>query len=185
MSTTPESAQPLQQELSDEDRKLITLARAARARATSSEGAAVRDDTGRTYAAAEVTLPSLRLTALQAAVAAAVSSGAARLEAAAVVTSNESVSAAVYFLVEILDDAITKDVRRTALIAPHVKVQSLSVLASPREGGAEPPRTRTPPCAVWREHADRTLEPDDRVFGGIGLEQRPTRDLLDLTAKDR
>ena len=93
MSTTPESAQPLQQALSDEDRKLITLARAARARATSREGAAVRDDIGRTYAAAEVTLPSLRLTALQAAVAAAVSSGADRLEAAAVVTSNESVSA--------------------------------------------------------------------------------------------
>ena len=49
------------------------------------EGAAVRDDDGRTYAAATVTLPSLQLTALQAAVAIAVSSGARSLEAAAVV----------------------------------------------------------------------------------------------------
>ena len=45
-------------------------------------GRGVRDDIGRTYAAASVALPSLRLTALQAAVAAAVSSGSDRLEAA-------------------------------------------------------------------------------------------------------
>ena len=69
-----------------EDEKLVTLARAARARTGASEGAAVRDDMGRTYAAATVALPSLSLTALQAAVAAAVSSGVQRLEAAAVVT---------------------------------------------------------------------------------------------------
>jgi hypothetical protein len=50
------------------------------------EGAAVRDGTGRTYAAGTVTLPSLSLSAVQAAVAAAVSSGARDLEAAAVVT---------------------------------------------------------------------------------------------------
>ena len=63
-------------DLDPEDAKLITLARSARARTGAAEGAAVRDDTGRTYLAATVELPSLRLTALQAAVAAAVSSGA-------------------------------------------------------------------------------------------------------------
>jgi hypothetical protein len=69
-----------------EDFKIITLARAARARVTAAEGAAVRDETGRTYAAAAVALPSLRLSALRLAVAMAVSSGAASLEAAALVT---------------------------------------------------------------------------------------------------
>ncbi len=70
-----------------EDAKLITLARGAMGRAGAAEGAAVRDDDGRTYAAADVRLPSLRLSALQAAVAAAVSSGAGALEAAVVVTA--------------------------------------------------------------------------------------------------
>lgn len=70
-----------------EDRKLITLARSARARNGVSEGAAVRDETGRTYVAGSVTLESLRLTALQTAVAMAVASGAESLEAAAVVTA--------------------------------------------------------------------------------------------------
>jgi hypothetical protein len=77
-------------ELDPEDAKIITLARSTRARAGSAEGAAVRDDTGRTYAAAPVDLPSLRLTALQVAVAMAASSGAGHLEAAAVVTEDTS-----------------------------------------------------------------------------------------------
>ena len=72
-----------------EDLKIITLARSARARAEAAEGAAVRDETGRTYAAATVELPSLRLSALQVAVAMAVSSGATELAAAAVVTEGE------------------------------------------------------------------------------------------------
>ena len=72
--------------LAAEDAKLLTLARSSRARSGAAEGAAVRDDMGRTYAASSVALPSLRLTALQAAVAAAVSSGADRLEAAFVVS---------------------------------------------------------------------------------------------------
>jgi hypothetical protein len=76
-------------ELSPEDAKIITLARSARARTGAAEGAAVRDDTGRTYAAAAVGLPSLRLSALQVAVAMAVSSGATGFEAAAVVTDGE------------------------------------------------------------------------------------------------
>ena len=73
--------------LDAEDLKIITLARSSRARVAASEGAAVRDETGRTYTAAAVALPSLRLSALQAAIAAAVASGAPGLEAAAVVTS--------------------------------------------------------------------------------------------------
>jgi hypothetical protein len=69
-----------------EDLKIITLARSARARVAAAEGAAVRDETGRTYAAAAVALPSLRLSALHLAVAMAVSSGASSLEAAALVS---------------------------------------------------------------------------------------------------
>ena len=71
--------------LGPEDLKIITLARAARARVAAAEGAAVRDETGRTYAAAAVVLPSLQLSALRLAVAMAASSGAAALEAAALV----------------------------------------------------------------------------------------------------
>jgi hypothetical protein len=78
-------------ELSAEDAKLVTLARAARARINAAEGAAVRDGDGRTYAAASVELPSLRLTALQLAVASAAAAGASTLEAAAVVTPESTV----------------------------------------------------------------------------------------------
>ncbi|MYT32123.1 MULTISPECIES: hypothetical protein [unclassified Streptomyces] len=75
--------------LDPEDRKIITLARSARARNGVPEGAAVRDETGRTYVAGTVALDSLKLTALQTAVAMAVASGATSLEAAAVVTDAE------------------------------------------------------------------------------------------------
>jgi hypothetical protein len=75
-------------ELDPEDTKIVVLARSTRARVGAAEGAAVRDTDGRTYAAATVSLPSLRLSALQAAVAAAVSSGAPGLEAAAVVNTD-------------------------------------------------------------------------------------------------
>ena len=71
-----------------EDRKLITLARAAQVRSSATEGAAVRDTDGRTYAAATVDLPSLRISALQLAVAMAVSGAARGLEAAAVTGSD-------------------------------------------------------------------------------------------------
>ncbi len=67
-------------ELAAEDAKLITLARSARARTRAAQGAAVRDTDGRTYVAATVALPSLTLSALQVAVAMAVSSGAPGLE---------------------------------------------------------------------------------------------------------
>ncbi len=73
-----------------EDRKIIMLARSARARADAPEAAAVRDTDGRTYVGVTVALSALRLSALQVAVATAVSSGATGLEAAAVVTAAES-----------------------------------------------------------------------------------------------
>jgi hypothetical protein len=71
-------------DLDSEDAKLVTLARSARARTRAAQGAAVRDTDGRTYVAATVALPSLQLSALQVAVAMAVSSGAPGLEAAVV-----------------------------------------------------------------------------------------------------
>jgi hypothetical protein len=80
------AAQPEPDALDPEDAKIVTLARSARARNRAPEGAAVRDATGRTYAAVSVALPSLSLTALEVAVAMAVSSGADRLEAAAIVS---------------------------------------------------------------------------------------------------
>ena len=80
--------------LDAEDAKLVTLARGARARIGAVEGAAVRDQDGRTYAAANVVLPSLSVTALQLAVASAVAAGATRLEAAAVVTEASTLDGA-------------------------------------------------------------------------------------------
>ncbi|WP_455356385.1 cytidine deaminase [Streptomyces sp. SYSU K217416] len=79
-------------EIGPEDRKIITLARSARARNDVPEGAAVRDETGRTYVAGSVDLDSLKLSALQTAVAMAVASGATSLEAAAVVTEADTPS---------------------------------------------------------------------------------------------
>lgn len=76
-----------------EDEKLVTLARSARARTGAAEGAAVRDDMGRTYAAATVALTAMSLSAIQAAVAAAVSSGVQKLEAAALVTESDAPAA--------------------------------------------------------------------------------------------
>lgn len=74
--------------LDAEDAKLVVLARSAMARAEAGSGAAVRDADGRTYAGAPVNLSALQLTALQTAVAAAVSSGAGGLEAAVLVAGS-------------------------------------------------------------------------------------------------
>ncbi len=79
-------------ELEPEDAKLLTLARSARARTRAAEGAAVRDFDGRTYAGATVALPSLRISAVGVAVAMAVTSGAAGLEAVVVVTDADDLS---------------------------------------------------------------------------------------------
>jgi cytidine deaminase len=78
-------------ELSPEDAKLLTMARSARARISAIEGAAVRDGDGRTYTGATIALPSLNISALQLAVAAAVAGGATVLEAATVVTEASTV----------------------------------------------------------------------------------------------
>jgi hypothetical protein len=95
---------PAASELTAEDAKLVTLARAARGRVGAIEGAAVRDSDGRTYAGASVALPSLSLTALQVAVAQAVSAGATALEAAAVVTEASTLDGAGYAAVRDLAD---------------------------------------------------------------------------------
>lgn len=75
-----------------EDKKLVTLARATRLRAKAAEGAAIRDLDGRTYAAATVDLPSLRVSAVGAAIAMAVASGAQGLEAVVVLTEGGAVA---------------------------------------------------------------------------------------------
>lgn len=79
-----------------EDAKIVTLARTARTRGYPQphEGAALRDDTGRTYAAATVGHddPSLATSALRGALSAAVSSGARRFEAFALVADEPALS---------------------------------------------------------------------------------------------
>lgn len=80
-------------DLSAEDKKLVTLARATRARTRAAEGAAVRDSDGRTYAGATVDLPSLRISALGVCVAMAVASGSRGLEAAVVLGESGAVAA--------------------------------------------------------------------------------------------
>lgn len=79
-------------DLSTEDAKLVTLARATRARTGAAEGAAIRDADGRTYAAATVALPSLALSALHVCVAMAVASGSRGLEAAVVLGESGQVA---------------------------------------------------------------------------------------------
>jgi hypothetical protein len=79
--------------LSAEDSKLATLARGARGRVGAVEGAAVRDETGRTYSGATVALASLPLSALRLAVAQAAASGARGLEAAVVVRADAALDA--------------------------------------------------------------------------------------------
>jgi cytidine deaminase len=107
-------------DLDPEDAKIVTLARSSRARTGAPEGAAVRDTDGRTYAATTVALASLQLTALQAAVAAAVSSGAPGLEAAAVVTESGAVDAASLAAVRDLAPAATVLVADTSGTVVHV-----------------------------------------------------------------
>ena len=78
-------------DLPTEDAKLLALAQQARIRIQAKEGAAVRDETGRSYSGASVELPSTSLTALQLAIAQAVAAGARDIEAAVVITPEESV----------------------------------------------------------------------------------------------
>ena len=75
MAATADSPAP-----SADDAKLLTLARAVRSRTGAAEAVAARDDLGRTYVAANVELPSLRLSAVQVIAAVALSSGTDRLD---------------------------------------------------------------------------------------------------------
>lgn len=72
------------EELGQEDRKLVVLARAALARTGTDQGAALRDLDGRTYAGGAVRLASLQVSALAVCVSMAASSGSAGAEAAVV-----------------------------------------------------------------------------------------------------
>ena len=85
MSSLPPGAPDSAVELTPgpEDVKIINLARSALVRTSARQGACVRDTDGRSYAAASVTLDHLALSAIQVAVAMAVSSGAPGLEAVA------------------------------------------------------------------------------------------------------
>jgi hypothetical protein len=119
-TTTGAAVPAVDTTLSAEDAKLVTLARGARARIGAVEGAAVRDSDGRTYAGANVVLPSLSVTALQLAVASAVAAGATTLEAAAVVTEAST-----------LDGAGHAAVRDLAADAPvHVAAPDGSLLGT-------------------------------------------------------
>jgi hypothetical protein len=94
MTTMTEPTSAPGGDLSAEDAKLVTLARGARGRVGAAEGAAVRDETGRTYSGATVALPSLQVSALRLAVAQAVASGARGLEAVVVVRRSPDLDAA-------------------------------------------------------------------------------------------
>lgn len=77
--------------LAPEDAKLLTLARGAASRIQAPEGAAVRDETGRTYSSAAVVLGTRTWSALDLAVAQAAAAGARGLEAVVVVTDSGAI----------------------------------------------------------------------------------------------
>jgi hypothetical protein len=90
-----------------EDLKLITLARGALARSGAAhQGACVRDVDGRAYAAASVHLEHLRLSAIAVAVAMAVSSGAMRVDGAALVGEEEPSAADLEILRDLSADGM-------------------------------------------------------------------------------
>jgi len=68
-----------------ENAKLLTLARGAMSRIRAAQGAALRDETGRTYASASVTLPSRSFSAIALVVAQAAAAGARSAEAVVVI----------------------------------------------------------------------------------------------------
>lgn len=108
-------------DLSAEDKKLVTLARATRARIQAAQGAAVRDTDGRTYAAATVDLPSLQLSAVQAVVAMAVASGSTGVDACVVLGDAEPTAA---------DSAVLSDFAGPSGVLLHVGDARGSISAS-------------------------------------------------------
>jgi hypothetical protein len=72
-----------------EDDKLATLAKGARSRVQAKTGAALRDETGRTYASAEVAVGSLKLSAVEMVVSQAVASGSTGVEAVVISPQSE------------------------------------------------------------------------------------------------
>lgn len=72
-----------------EDDKLAVLAKGARSRVQAQIGAALRDDTGRTYASAEVSIGSLKLSAVEMVVAQAVASGSTGIESVVISSQTE------------------------------------------------------------------------------------------------
>lgn len=79
--------------LSPEDAKLVTLARATRARTGAAEAAAVRDADGRTYAGASLATTVWQLSALQVCLGMAASSGVKRLESVVLMTAGDPTTA--------------------------------------------------------------------------------------------
>ena len=75
-------------EWTSEDDKLVTLARGARARVAAVSGAALRDTTGRTYSATNVSSGPLELTSIELLVGLAKASGATGIEAIVVVADD-------------------------------------------------------------------------------------------------
>jgi hypothetical protein len=72
-----------------EDDKLAVLAKGARSRVQAQSGAALRDETGRTYASADVSVGSLKLSAVAMVVAQAVASGSTGVESVVVSPNGE------------------------------------------------------------------------------------------------
>jgi cytidine deaminase len=75
-------------EWTQEDDKLVTLARGARARVGASSGAALRDSTGRTYSGTNVSAQPLTLSAIELVIAQAISAGSTGIEAVVVVADD-------------------------------------------------------------------------------------------------
>lgn len=72
-----------------EDDKLAVLAKGARSRVQAKIAAALRDETGRTYASAEVQIGALKLSAVEMVVAQAVASGSAGIESVVLSPQNQ------------------------------------------------------------------------------------------------
>ncbi|CAM3395001.1 cytidine deaminase [Nocardioides dubius] len=98
-------------ELSAEDRKLQTLARATRARTGAAQGAAVRDTDGRTYAGATVDLAALQVSAVGVCIAMAVASGSKGLEAVVLMGADALSDADAAAIAEFAGDGVTVHLR--------------------------------------------------------------------------